>query len=147
VQHLDWNEVGRCENAAPPENASGEDRSGEAQVVEADVILAADVVYDPTLLPVLVGTICAILAHSDAVARQTNPTERPACQRQTRALVACERRSDETWRQFEDELSRRGLVKRDLSVHARTVAAKSDCPFFIPEESLQRAVLVELTLG
>ena len=98
-----------------------------------DLVLCADVVYEPTLLPALAATLKAILRRSAAGGAAA-----------PRALLAAERRSDELWSALLGELARVHLKWNDLGAAARAEAAKEECGFFVPEEALPRLQLLEL---
>ena len=118
VRELDWHACAASEAAGEP---------------PVDLILCADVVYEPTLLPALAATLKAILRRSAAGGAAA-----------PRALLAAERRSDELWSALLGELARVHLKWDDLGAAARAEAAKEECGFFVPEEALPRLQLLEL---
>ena len=118
VRALDWHACAASEAAGEP---------------PVDLVLCADVVYEPTLLPALAATLKAILRRSAAGGAAA-----------PRALLAAERRSDELWSALLGELARVHLKWDDLGAAARAEAAKEECGFFVPEEALPRLQLLEL---
>jgi len=152
VRQLDWNEA-ECMRRASYGAAfrgGGRDSDGSSDALDGighegwrgaaspsvsgfDLVLAADVVYDPSALPALVATIAAAMAPSNVS---------PGARR-CRALVASERRSEETWTTFDTLLQRHRLQIRDLSVEARAACA-AQSNFYCPSSTLERMVLIEL---
>ena len=117
VRALDWHACAASEAAGEP---------------PVDLILCADVVYEPTLLPALAATLKAILRRSAAggaaaprAARRRAPLRR-AVERAARRAGARPPQVD------------------DLGAAARAEAAKEECGFFVPEEALPRLQLLEL---
>ena len=105
----------------------------------ADLVLAADCIYAPELVQPLVRTLRALLGGDtggDAATRPPSPR---------RALVASERRSEETWQLFEAALTTHAFEVHDLSARAACAAASRSCgPFWLPADQLERVVLLEL---
>jgi len=133
VRRLDWNEYA-C--------------SGCSNIDVADVVIAADLVYDHALLPALAATIAGLLRE---------PTASPAASaggscgvlngsQSRRALLASERRSDETWEKLERALRQQHLQWSDRSREGQAAAFCSDCPFFCQRNQVSRISLLELTL-
>ena len=116
VEALDW-----CANA----------HANAARHAALELILAADVVYEPQLAEPLLRTLSALLArHSAAV-----------------VLLAAERRG-EAWRFFEAQLRARlgagELRCTDRSAEARAAMRAAECPFWCADDSIERLVLLEL---
>ena len=120
VCHLNW--------FTPPQATAGEFDSVE-------LLLAADVVYEPSLVPPLLATIRALL---DA---------NPGCT----TLLAAERRG-EALATFERELG--ALIESgalhivaDRSEAAHRALRAPSCPFYCAPEAVGRIVLLELARG
>lgn len=101
----------------------------------ADLIVAADVVYEPTLVPPLLATICALL-HAN---------------RGATALLAAERRGV-ALSTFEAELASliaagRIALVADRTEQARAALRADGCPFYCSSDAIERIVLLELRAG
>jgi hypothetical protein len=99
--------------------------------LDAEIVLAADVVYEPSLFAPLVTTLRTLL------------TRPPRAGRARRALLAAERRS-ERWSEFEQLLAQHALAWRDRSDEARALAAAPGCPFYSARDGLPRMSLLEI---
>ncbi|KAL1503322.1 hypothetical protein AB1Y20_011374 [Prymnesium parvum] len=114
VSSLDWLEV-----MAQP---------GMARELMADVVVAADVVYEPSLVPPLLATIRELL-----------------CRRTARAIVAAEERGA-AWGVFLKALHDERLSITDHSEDARACLHAQDCVFWCAPESIDRIHLLEVRL-
>ncbi|KZP28831.1 hypothetical protein FIBSPDRAFT_917512 [Athelia psychrophila] len=95
---LDWSDaLDALTSSANSTNAPL--RSMLMEEVRADVIIGADLVFDPSLIPALVGTLCIALERGTA-----------------EALIALTVRNEATLRAFLDA-AEKDLVVRDLAVH------------------------------
>lgn len=120
VAHLDWH--------TPPSVTA-------AEFVGFDLILAADVVYEPMLVPPLLATIGALLGAN----------------RHATALLAAERRG-EALATFETELAvlvESGVLRvvSERSEAARCALRDPGCPFYCAPDAIERIVLLELSAG
>ena len=113
VEELDWH--------APVETT-------RARYADVDLVLAADVVYEPALALPLLATIGAVLeGKPDA-----------------RALLAAERRGG-AWETFLRVLSECGSLRSvERSLEARAALRDAACPFWVAPEAVERIVLLEL---
>ena len=142
-QHLDWLDDHSGARDAREPHATGLQQQGAGEAPLApdaswretpssglggfDLVIASDVCYSPSVLSALVATLAASLAAGGGC-----------------ALLANERRSDETWSAFTDALERHGgLSCRDRSAEARAVATEQSS-FFCPRDVLARVSLLEL---
>lgn len=121
VAALDW-----CE----PEAFAASKGGGGSQL-----LLGADLVYEPTLAAPLASTLAALLAREEA------PGGAPP-----RALVASVRRTD-TWDRFVRELAARGLAHADRTAEAHAAMRAPDCSFWCAAEEVERVHLLEIRLG
>lgn len=121
VAPLDW-----CDDAD----------ANAARLPAADLILAADVVYEHSLAEPLLRTLDALL--------------RRARSKRGVALLAAERRGD-AWSHFEaclrPRLSRGELRCIDRSDEARTALRVVECPFWCAPDAIERLVVLELSAG
>ena len=146
VHYLDWRD-------SPAANVSGlagnvgSDRSGKSEEddqqggdgdgnclrLSIDLVLAADVVYEPTLAEPLLATLAHLLHHA-----------KPKCI----ALLAAERRGH-AWAKFEWLLQHddhaRSLHVIDRSEEIRDALRRAECPFACAPDALARLVLLELS--
>jgi len=119
VAALDW-----CE---PEAFLAAEERA-------PDLILGADLVYEPTLAAPLAATLAALLSRATLEARDgVTP----------RALVACVRRT-ETWDLFVRELAAHGLTHSDCTTEAHAAMEAAECPFWCAADEVARVRLLEV---
>ena len=115
-----------------------------------DLILAADVVYDPELVEPLLATILALLQPAPPPPPQAGGGEEVASRPRPIALLAVERRGA-AWHAFESRLASAvscGSVRvRDASEGVRKALRDPACPFWCAEEAVDRIVLLELEAG
>lgn len=78
-------------------------QAADLEAISPEVIIAADVVYDPELVTLLIRLLAALLDRGDATARPV-------------ALVACTERNPETYALFTTALSDTGIVSTTLEV-------------------------------
>ena len=132
VRTLDWLEVEASEasggQSVPGSEAVEQQDSASDLALSPDLIVAADVVYEPSLVPPLIATIRTLLCR------------RPGA----RALVAAERRG-EAWGIFLQALRAAGLASTDRSDEARASLRASSCPFWCAPEAIERIHLLEIT--
>lgn len=115
VRRLDWLEVEACGVGALPDDAAPQ------------LVLAADVIYEPALARPLLATIRTLLGRT----------------RGARALVAAEQRGD-AWPNFLAELGRSGLSSTDRSGEARAALGDAACAFYVPAATIERISLLEI---
>ena len=133
IAPLDWYEV----------VAANEDeltRLLPEELAESQLIVCADLVYNPLLLAPLVGTLRRLLRRD-----VLPPPRASAGLHWPIALIAAERRSEETWAVFEDELKKNRLEFRDCTEEALAMA--KGCEIHCSRESLDRMVVLELWSG
>jgi len=134
LDNLRWNVSQLPPSTAERVRVRALDWRDELGDVDADIVLAADVVYEPTLFAPLVTTLRALLSRPSRAGRAR------------RALLAAEQRS-ERWAEFERLLEAQGLAWRDRSDEARALAAAPDSPFYCPRDALPRMALLEVHSG
>ncbi|KAJ3246524.1 hypothetical protein HDU78_006744 [Chytriomyces hyalinus] len=87
------------------ETIANKELSDLVESVQADVIVASDVAYDPIIVPPLVRMLTAFVTRSVEPGIQT-----------VEALIATTRRSETTWQLFLSELQKSGLVYEFVDV-------------------------------
>jgi hypothetical protein len=100
-----------------------------------ELLLAADVVYEPAMAEPLIRTLSALLHHPGS--------------EHCAALLAAEQRHGEAWVRFEELLSERivagELTVVDRSEAARTALRSEGCPFWCGPDTIDRIILLEVT--
>lgn len=91
------------------------------------VLIAADVVYEPSLVAPLLQTIIALLK------LRHNAT----------ALIAAERRGV-AWNVFLESIQRAGLLHTDRGEEVRASLQSASCPFWCSPSSIARMTLLEI---
>ena len=125
VAALDWHQSAEVTAATLPADGS------------SNLILAADVVYEPTLAKPLLTTLCALLTNNGGPSNNV-------------ALLAAERRGT-AWEVFSAQLAEcvaRGELKvEERSDAIRQALREEGCPFYCAADAAERLVLLALTAG
>lgn len=139
VAYLDWRDpVETIAARLPPssrDDASSADAAASSGGRRFDLVLAADVVYEPTLAEPLLSTLVRLLRHE----------ARPGCV----ALLSAEKRGGAAWPTFTALLQREAaatglrVVDRSAEMQAATRAPSS--PFYCPPASIERLALLEIS--
>ena len=101
--------------------------AGVCSLPRCDLVLASDVVYEPTLLAALAGTLETLLVRDCA-----------------RALVTAEQRTAGPGEAFEHGLEAHGLAWDCRSAEAVEALRAEACPFFVDEGELGRLRVLEV---
>ena len=114
VRRLDWEDPDESQGLAPV----------------PDLILGADLVYDPALVLPLVRTLARLLV---------------ACAPGGVALIAGERR-EPAWSLFMAAVAEHGLAVQERSAEVRAELGRETCPFWCSVDTIERVMLLELSL-